>query len=260
MLALDHRSSLKRILSPENPGIARKEDLISFKEEVLASLMPQLSGFLIDPEYGLEAYKKLDTDKRIPYLLCIEKTGYQKSSEGARTEIQYSVSQLKEMGASGIKLLLPFHPKKPSQKHQLAIAQKVLTDARQDGVPLFLEIILEPQEGNKETLIPESVKMFLDAGIRPDVFKLEYPGSAQACQEITEMLKLIPWILLTRGIDFEDFKKNLIIAVRNGASGFLAGRALWQEAGALKDQEKKEFLENVLPKRFEEISHIALGR
>ena len=70
------------------------------------------------------------------------------------------------------------------------------------------------------------------------------------------MLKEIPWILLTRGDSFLSFKHKLYFAVKNGVLGFLAGRALWQDAIDKNEEEKEKMLVEVLPKRFLEIKEI----
>ena len=95
-------------------------------------------------------------------------------------------------------------------------------------------------------------------GIHPSVFKLEYPGNAASCRQVTELLGETPWVLLSRGKVFEEFKNDLKIAMANGASGFLAGRTLWQEAAALQGLAREQFLTQTLPTRFRELVSIVL--
>lgn len=99
--------------------------------------------------------------------------------------------------------------------------------------------------------------MLLAAGIRPAVFKLEYPGDADSCRRITELLGETPWVLLSRGKDFEVFKEELKVAVANGAAGFLAGRTLWQEVTTLRGTDRECFLTQTLPIRFRELVDMA---
>ena len=54
----------------------------------------------------------------------------------------------------------------------------------------------------------------------------------QACAELSEACA-VPWVLLSAGVDFEQFKPQAQVACENGASGFLAGRAIWKEAAAM---------------------------
>jgi len=263
MLALDHRQSFKKILSPQNDNLLTKEEIIGEKAKIIKALLPQISGILIDVEYGLPAYQLADPNLSKPFLLPVEESGFLEEAGERLTKIQYQVSDLKKLGASGIKLLLYFNPFLKSGRYQLELAKKILLDCRHLDLPLFLEIVTYQHETTlerKENFVIESVKRFLAESIYPSVFKLEYPGSREACQELSAMLKEIPWILLTRGDSFEAFKHKLYFAVKNGASGFLAGRALWQDIISKKDEEKEKMLAEVLPKRFLEIKEIVWQR
>lgn len=243
MLALDHRGSIKKLMNPDDPESVSDEQVIQLKSEIIQSLMDQFSGLLIDENFGLDAYPKHDK----PFLLPLEK-----SSHTGLTELEYSASDLKNLGASGAKILIDFDPNSENVNHQLEIAKKVMEDCQANNFPLFLEIVTH----NPEKVL-ESLKMFMDAEINPDVWKLEYPGSLEDCQQITKIVEETPWILLTGGQSFEDFKKELEIASKSGVKGFLAGRALWQEVCTLSGEEKQKFLEETLPERFREISAIA---
>ena len=100
-----------------------------------------------------------------------------------------------------------------------------------------------------------------------DVLKAEFPADIdfepdkarllKLCQELNEASRL-PWVLLSAGVDFERFKKQVEIACRAGASGFLAGRALWQEAPQIRSRtERIRFLETVAAQRLRQLAEIA---
>lgn len=260
MLALDHRESFRKILNPQDPKAVTAEQMIKIKAEIIEVLQDQFSGFLIDPEFGLPAYRSLKTAINKPYLLSIEKSGYQERGEERITRLQYQVDELKQMGASGVKLLIYFNPYMKTAANQLQTAGKVWRDCQAFSLPLFLEIVVyytEETPAGGLNLVVESVKRFLDYGVRADVFKLDYPGDESSCRLISKLLSGIPWVLLTRGVNFAIFKKQLEVAIENGASGFLAGRALWQEIGQCQNEsQRKNFLETVVKKRFQEITSI----
>jgi tagatose 1,6-diphosphate aldolase len=115
---------------------------------------------------------------------------------------------------------------------------------------------LERANSHKAELVLDSVNYFLEYGLKPDVFKLEYPGDPIACSQISRLLKKTPWILLTKGDNFEKFKQDLITAVKNGASGFLAGRSLWQGFSKLPKEQWAEYFNTVAKERFTEIVRI----
>jgi tagatose-1,6-bisphosphate aldolase len=137
-----------------------------------------------------------------------------------------------------------------------------LEETREKLLPFFLEIVTYHNDNSilqDSNLVIESVRKFLDRKLIPEVFKLEYPGSEEACKKVTFLLEKTPWILLTRGENFEVFKSQLRTAVISGASGFLAGRALWQEIGKYKNQrERSKYLKNIVKKRFQEISEVVM--
>jgi tagatose 1,6-diphosphate aldolase len=244
MLALDHRGSFKKLIGDLDP--------VAVKSEIINSLEDQFSGVLIDVDWGLKSYANKDK----PYLLPVERTGYQQKDDGRVTELERPIAELKNLGAAGAKLLLYFNPQSATAEIQIEVAKKVLDDAKVNNLPFFLEIVTYDSGEGK---VVESVEMFLAQNVRPDVFKLEYPGSSENCLKITELLDETPWIILTRGNSYDIFKSQLQDAIGNGCRGFLAGRAVWQEIGQYKDgTQRKEFLQDIVKKRFAEISEIAL--
>lgn len=250
MLALDHRGSFKKLINPAKPDSVSNDTVIQLKSEIIQTLADQFSALLIDEVWGLEACKEVCQTK--PFLLPLEKSGYVDEDRERVTELEYSVGQIKEMGASGAKLLIYFNPSAESANKQLETARKVMEDCKANDFPFFLEIVTY----GGENLVIDSVKKFIESGIIPDVWKLEYPGSLQECQEITSLVGDTPWILLTGGQSFEEFRPQLETAIRGGAKGFLAGRALWQEVCIMSGKERQQFLEEILPERFKEISEI----
>lgn len=251
MLALDHRGSFKKILNPTNEKGVTDEDMIEAKRQIIETMQDLFSGILIDTEYGLPAYKSTK-----PYLLAIEKTGYKDENGERITELEHSVAELKGKGASGVKILLYFNPRLPSAMKQIETAKQVLTECVQYDLPLFLEIVtydVPGKEGNKSADILSSVEMFLKNGVRPHVFKLEYPGDIETCKKITAAAGQTPWILLTRGGKFDDFLSQLGDAVSQGAAGFLAGRSVWQEVGDYQGKERLSFLQTTAKDRFSRI-------
>ncbi len=259
MLALDHRDSFKKLINPQNPHAVSDEQAIGLKAEIINALSDQFSGLLIDETYGLEAYP----DHRKPFLLPLEKTGYSGQGGERITELEYRVTQLLVYGASGAKLLLYFNPHVDSAHIQIDTAKKALEECKKSDFPFFLESVTYQTTGQSHTQEPQlvlgSLKMLLENGVLPDVYKLEYPGNPDACMQITQMLGETPWILLTNPDDFDTFVSHLEDAVQAGCSGFLAGRALWQEVCSLEGEQKKEFLEKTLPQRFRRISKIVLN-
>ncbi|TSC83788.1 MAG: tagatose 1,6-diphosphate aldolase [Parcubacteria group bacterium Gr01-1014_13] len=259
MLALDHRGSFRKYINSTNPEAVTDQEIIQTKGMIIQSMQDQFSGVLLDMEWGLPGYK----NRNKPYLLPLEKSGYTDKAGDRVTELGYTAAGIKEMGASGAKLLLYFNPESKTCDQQIATAAKALADAHENDLPFFLEIVTYGNEElgkSRAQWVLRSLEMLLQKDVVPDVWKLEYPGDLSSCEEITKLVGKTPWILLTRGEKFVVFENQLAEAVVSGAVGFLAGRALWQEISDYKtDSEKKEFLNTIVADRFGTISEICLS-
>ena len=100
------------------------------------------------------------------------------------------------------------------------------------------------QPGKRTDHVLESVAAFADEAYGVDLFKLESPvvaadvpdidaAAAAGVQEVFDELGRIagrPWVMLSAGATKADFERVLRCAYRAGASGYLAGRAIWWEA------------------------------
>jgi len=253
MLALDQRGSFRKMMSPNNPDDVDEQEAIKIKKDIVMAGYDIFSGVLIDQDFGLPAYQACPTCEK-PFLLPAEESGYEEVSGEKITKIKYSAEDIKDMGAQGVKLLIYFDPNAESAMRQIQTAKKVLEDAHSQKLPLFLEIVTY---GESKSVV-NSVSMFLKNNVRPNIFKLEYPGSAEKCKQITDILGTTPWIILTAGIDFDTFCENLKTAVQNGCSGFLAGRSLWKEYVSMTGEEaKNQFLHEIFIPRFNKIVSIA---
>ena len=78
-----------------------------------------------------------------------------------------------------------------------------------------------------------------------DILKAEFPLEItetpnedvfySACAELTEASH-VPWTLLSAGITFEDFPRQVNVACLSGASGVITRRAVWKEAIELENK------------------------
>jgi tagatose 1,6-diphosphate aldolase len=261
MLALDHDESFRKMINPADPKPVSLDEVINLKKDILTPLVHHMSGILLDSEYGLPAYSAIAEVGKPPFLLRLEKSGYEGVETERYTKIAYSSAQLKERGAQGVKLLLYFNPYSPSRDAQTKVALDACLDARSAGLPIFVEIVTYNIPGEvvpRSSLILSSLHTLTKAGVVPDVWKLEFPDDKPSvCAEITSHVGTTPWILLTRGVTFEVFKEQMKKGKASGAVGFLAGRALWQEVGSYKGEERMHFLSETLPSRFKELAVLA---
>jgi tagatose-1,6-bisphosphate aldolase len=64
-------------------------------------------------------------------------------------------------------------------------------------------------------------------------------------------------VLLSAGVDFEEFVPQVVIACESGASGFLAGRAIWKEGANMTAEDRKTFLDGLATERLRRLIDIA---
>jgi tagatose 1,6-diphosphate aldolase len=277
--AIDHRGSLKHALNPENPGAVGYREMVEFKLDLCRVLADHVSAVLLDPEYGAgQAVSAGVLPGRTGLLVSLEKTGYTGGATARRTEIlpDWSVGKIKRMGASAVKLLIYFrYDLKREAEKQLDLVARVAERCLDEDIPLLVESVSyplaaeagDPQEYSKKKpgLVIEAARRLTALPI--DILKAEFPADINFekdevrlkdyCRELTRTSQL-PWVLLSAGANFDVFRKEVSLACRAGASGFMAGRALWQEACAIKSREaRQDFLGGTTLERLKEIAGIA---
>jgi tagatose-1,6-bisphosphate aldolase len=103
-------------------------------------------------------------------------------------------------------------------------------------------------------LIEGGSKLCLAAGAK--VLKIPYPGTPQACANVTAMCGEVPWAVLSAGVDHATFLGQVEIAMANGASGVIAGRSLWKDCISLDRAVTRERLETIAVPRLREIQAV----
>lgn len=77
------------------------------------------------------------------------------------------------------------------------------------------------------------------------------------CRELTETSP-VPWVILSAGETFKVFQHQVEIACQEGASGFMVGRAIWQEGMTMPQAAQRDrFLETTAVSRLQILTAIA---
>lgn len=274
IMALDHRNNLRRALNPANPDTVGYGDMVSFKSEVVRALAPASSAVLLDPEFGAaQSVAAGALPGHTGLIVAVEATGYTEEPTARRSEVLsgWSVEKIARMGGSAVKLLLYYHPDARNAAQQEALVDEVAAACRAHDMPLFLEPLSFASvpgtkrlpSAEKRAVVIETARRFTGRGI--DVLKAEFPLDVAeqpdeglweaACRELDEA-SLTPWVLLSAGVSFDVFARQTEIACRSGASGVMAGRAVWQEAVALTGDDRADFLHKTAVDRMVELSDI----
>ena len=254
MLALDQNSSMIEMAqkSLKAKGQDREpsyEEIVEAKLDMMRQMSPAASGVLIDAYYG--AWSAIASEAIPPakgMLIRVEKSGSPKNKVGgpmAEYEPGWSVEKIKLMGADAVKLLAPFEPGEPiSGEHQLAFIDEIASECRKHDILFLLEPIAFPFGGEKKTdpaYIARKAETVIESARQLsrycDVYKAEFPGTLghDSDSQLTDNLHALseaserPWVLLSAGVDYPDYFKQVQMAMECGCSGVLGGRAFWKE-------------------------------
>jgi tagatose 1,6-diphosphate aldolase len=272
MLAMDQRGTLLHALGASAPNGVAYADVIAFKRDVVGVLSPLASATLLDLDYGYGACVASDTlSGQGGLLLALEKSGYLGNPTARQTTLLdgWCVADLARAGANGVKLLLYYHPDAPNAAAQEALVRDVAAQCRADALPFFLEPLhyaLDPTvkrvpNAARRRVVVETAKRLVPLGVT--VLKAEFPVDvtqtqdeaewADACAELSAACS-VPWVLLSAGVDFATYLRQVRVACTAGASGFLGGRAIWQDAIGLGELARMTFLHTTGHARLRELA------
>ena len=276
--ALDHRGALRRSLNEQDPKAVKYQDMVEFKLDLCRAVAGSASAVLLDPQYGAaQAIAAGVLPGRMGLLVSIEKTGYSGESTARITEVlpDWSVKKIKRMGASAVKLLVYFRPDlKETASRQLDLVARLAEDCIQADIAFLVEPVSYPTEDDernperfarmKPELVIDTARQMTSLPI--DVLKAEFPAdleyekdearAQEHCRELDRASKA-PWALLSAGVGFEQFQKQVELASKAGASGFLAGRALWQEGARIRSrQERMDFFRHTAAPRLDQVARL----
>ncbi|MGL4240827.1 MAG: tagatose 1,6-diphosphate aldolase [Beijerinckiaceae bacterium] len=258
MTAVDQRPPIKNPIrdkrgTPEAPY----EDVAGFKLMLVEELQAESSAMLLDPHFALpRGLSILSPTKGM--IVTLEDSIFQENSGGRlSSEIDHwSVEKIKRAGGDAVKVLAWYRPDaSPGVRiKQKDFAKRIGDACARYDIPYLFELLVYPLPGEANQTkdyiemagkhadhVLESVRAFSGAEYGIDVFKLESPVPAK---ELTakggydtkkvqklydEMGKIAgrPWVMLSAGAGMDEFRKVLEHAYAAGASGYLAGRAIW---------------------------------
>lgn len=279
MCAMDHRGSLRNMLDRESPGDVGFEEMVEHKLELCSILAEHTSAVLLDPIFGAaQCISNGVLPKRTGLLVSIEASGYSGEKEHRMTKVLkgWGVDKIRRMGASAVKMLVYYRPDlKQLARQQLDTVNMVAMESLKYDIPFLVEPLSYPV-GNelsnpreyavlKEKLVIETARDITALPI--DVLKVEFPVDLRYQKDKAKLIEVcrqldrashVPWVVLSAGVDFEDFCLEVEIACQAGASGFLGGRAIWQEAMNIHDKkERVRYLSTVAVDRLERLTEIA---
>ncbi len=261
MTAVDQRPPIKNpVAKARGTDVAPWEDVAGVKALLIEELQAESSAMLLDPHYAIPRGLSLFSPKK-GLIVTLEDSVFQETDEGRiSSEIDdWSVEKIKRMGGDAVKVLAWY---RPDAGPSVLAAQKDFTKRIGDAcarfdIPYLFELLVYPLSGEGSGSLgyvemPEkradhvlaSVEEFAKPEYGVDVFKLESPIAANdvpgvgvegwegAQAAFDEMGRLAgrPWVMLSAGAGKDAFRNILSHAYKAGASGYLAGRAIWLDA------------------------------
>lgn len=278
VLALDHRGTLIKAMGLNEMDADVYQKVRDFKFLAIRYLLPHATAVLIDPQFGgAEAIARAVIPGSKGLMITLESSGYLGESTARYNEIipGWSPAKIKRMGASAIKFKIDYHPQAGEVTRRTEdLVKQVSEQAASLDIPLLLEPVSYSIDAKNKKESAEYahtrpavvVETAQRLGPMVDVLKLEFPHDAafnqdegewkKACREVTSKSP-VPWVLLSAGVEFDIFKRQARIACESGASGYVAGRAIFQEAAPLKGIAREDYLKNISTIRMQELLEIA---
>ncbi|MEK7398470.1 MAG: tagatose 1,6-diphosphate aldolase [Candidatus Poribacteria bacterium] len=225
-----------------------------------------------------------------------DKSGANGVERKSRPIPNWSVRKAKRAGADAVKLLLYYRPEasKETLEHQHKMAIKVGLECERYDLPFLLETVsysMLSDELNspsifatrKPEIVAQTAVEFSKPEYKIDILKLEFPAELkytvefadgrfgdrkrepvydleevkQACKKVDQASQL-PWVILSAGVEIDEFIENVKLASSAGASGFLCGRAIWQDSVQYYPDMKamEDFLTNECIENFQRVNNI----
>lgn len=269
VIACDQRGGMRTLLAPtpEEQAKISNATLGETKADIAVYLASKAGCVLLDPVCAVPSIVDQDILPRETALLVgIDASGWDTSPEGYRISKMVegiSARRVRELGATGGKVMVYLRSDTPAANTaNLATLKAAIDDFAREDLLLVVEFLTYQLEGESAedykakipTLIVEGSRACLDLGAK--VLKIPYPGSEEACAEVTRIAGDVPWAVLSAGVDHQTFLPQVEAAIKNGASGVIAGRSLWKDCISLDRKVSQDKLSSLAVSRLRDIQAV----
>ena len=239
MLAVDQREALRLMFAAAGakPPVADRV-LTDFKVTAAELLSPYASAILADKQFCFDqivAAKVLAPQCALIAAADEFLPGNGIPVDDVRVDLAVNPAEVAAAGAKAMKLLVLWRADEPAEQ-RLAMVDDFVKRCRSAGLVSIIEpVVRPPRRGwdfDREAAIVAAAKEL--GATAADLYKAEMPfGGKGAERDLLDAAKRLndqirmPWVILSSGVQADVFGRAVRIAMAAGASGFLAGRAVW---------------------------------
>lgn len=247
MVAMDQRESLRTMFADAGAGVVGDQTLVEFKTAVADVLGPLASGFLADRTFGFDRVRAA-LPSSAGLILAADALDQRPGEIVEDTSLDDVVigTEFDRDRVVALKLLIIWR-RDAQRERRNRLARDFVARAERLGLLSVLEPVVratpaELEAGNwdAEAAIRECAEELSRVG--QSLYKVQVPlagkGDLHEQERASDELgKVIsgPWVVLSQGVSLDRFPDAVLAACRGGASGFLAGRALWSDVVGADD-------------------------
>ena len=240
MLAIDQREALREMMSKSSKGrTISDEEVIDFKLNAGRKLTPYASAVLIDNQFALQrAVEEQIIDPACALIASGDLFIPAHDELVGEVEIDPDITpeQAKALGAVAQKLLVIWRADQPAEG-RIDLVRRFVEGCHQANIVAIIEpVCKKPVDPAVEWDPDEAIVLAAEelGALGADLYKGQVPtggkGSDERMRELYARMNAAidsEWVILSSGVAEADFPRAIELAVAEGASGFLAGRAVW---------------------------------
>ncbi|HET7474542.1 MAG TPA: aldolase [Dermatophilaceae bacterium] len=249
MLAVDQREAMRAMFAEHQQAPVTDEQLTRFKVSATRVLSPYASAVLVDKQFAFDAVVEQGAvDPSCGLIAAADRFIAGNGELVTDVEIDLAVDPVavREQGAVAMKLLV-IHRPDGDPAARVEMVRRFVQRCREAGLVSIIEPVAKaPRDGRHwdwDACVIEAAREL--GGLGADLYKAEVPLRGQGqereirrrCAQITDAVSS-PWVVLSSGVPAGIFPRAVELACAEGASGFLAGRAVWASVIGSDDIER----------------------
>ncbi|EEG2883192.1 sulfofructosephosphate aldolase [Salmonella enterica subsp. enterica] len=249
MLAVDQREAMRLMFAAAGAKTPVADSVLTdFKVNAAKILSPYASAVLLDQQFCYhQAVEQNAVAKSCAMIVAADDfiPGNGIPVDNVVIDKKINAQAVKRDGAKALKLLVLWRSDEDAQQ-RLDMVKEFNELCHSNGLLSIIEPVVRPprcgDKFDREQAIIDAAKELGDSGA--DLYKVEMPlyGKGTHSDLLTASQRLnghinMPWVILSSGVDEKLFPRAVRVAMEAGASGFLAGRAVWSSVIGLPDTE-----------------------